>query len=205
MYKRTVTLGVVLFICFNTAQAQTKIDVKTNFTQKAELTIIKNGIIETLKNSAYFKVVNTGEDYSLWITDINRYKYLNKRYVTVSIELRTPAFLTHGDLIISRRLSATYNPAVLKNSTSTKDLRKRIALLIREKKRLSTLVAKGRNEVASAAATVEPVSGVITYYLLPYVRKYIGSIHLNTSKLILAEAMYMGGKVDNFLINYLYH
>ncbi len=73
--EKTILLVLVCFVGFQSAEAQIKIDVKTDLNVKARYTVIKTGIVKMIDSSPNYEVVNTGEDYSLWITSIGRSQY----------------------------------------------------------------------------------------------------------------------------------
>ena len=86
-----------------------KFDVKTKFSEKMDVTGAKNGLISYIENAEWCDVVYTKEDYSIWIKNTKRITKDNNVTVTFDLELRTPAFLTEGDLIKSKTMTITYD------------------------------------------------------------------------------------------------
>ena len=87
-----------------------KIDVKTSFKQKSDITGAKNGLIAYLKEVGkdWCSVQEIGEDYEVWIKDPLRIKSGNKRTVTITLDLKKST--TFGaDLVKTISLSETYN------------------------------------------------------------------------------------------------
>lgn len=82
-----------------------KIDVKTSFEDKFSATGIKNGHIAymRLKGAKWCVDEETGEDYSFWIKDVRSVQGKDSTTIRFDLELRTPSFLTSGDLIEARK------------------------------------------------------------------------------------------------------
>lgn len=86
-----------------------KFDVKTKFAEKMDVTGAKNGLISFIKSASWCDVVETGEDYSVWIKNCKRTPQSNNVTVSFDFELRTPAFVSEGDLIKSKKFTITYD------------------------------------------------------------------------------------------------
>jgi hypothetical protein len=83
----------------------TKLDVKTSFVGKKGIQHLKAGVIAALKASPLYATVETGEDYSLWITDASKRPVDGRGYLLVVVlELRTPARFRYGKLLASREV-----------------------------------------------------------------------------------------------------
>ncbi len=84
--------------------AQVKIDVKTPFDDKHELRYIKTAARQALESSTSFKVTEFGEKYSLWILNPAQRITRDGEEVSFNLELRTPAAVTRGKHLVSRRV-----------------------------------------------------------------------------------------------------
>jgi hypothetical protein len=90
------------------AQQKVEIDLKTKLLEKPELTAAKNGTLLLLNESGWGEVVETGEDYALWIRDAHREERGDSIALTVELELRDPSFLQEGELLASRTITIVY-------------------------------------------------------------------------------------------------
>ena len=90
------------------AQDKIEIDLKTKLLEKPELTAAKNGTLLLLNESDWGSVVETGEDYALWIRDARREERGDSIALTVELELRDPSFLQEGALLASRTVTIVY-------------------------------------------------------------------------------------------------
>lgn len=91
------------------AQEKTEIDLKTKIFEKPELTAAKNGTLLLLNQSEWGTVVETGEEYALWIRDARREERGDSIALTVDLELREPSFLQEGALLSSRTITIVYS------------------------------------------------------------------------------------------------
>ena len=81
------------------------IDVKTKLTNKIEASGTKNGAIAYLNNQEWCKVVETGENYSLWIKDLSR-DTSNFPNITIGFNLELQEYyLIVGRLIPDNKLA----------------------------------------------------------------------------------------------------
>lgn len=109
---RRATLLLILsvaLVSLTTASAQYAFDVKTSLAEKRELTILKQGVISVLEEKPWASVQEVGEDYSLWLTNLQRTHEQDSIRVTIGVSLRTPAMLTRGEHITARHVSVTYD------------------------------------------------------------------------------------------------
>jgi hypothetical protein len=111
MRKIIVALLFINGFAFQAVYGQVKLDVKTEFQNKLQLSVVKNGLILMLDNNSNYKVVHTREDYSLWIKQYG-YSANTGTYAKIDalIELHTPAFFTHGNLVKAFHVEYRYNP-----------------------------------------------------------------------------------------------
>jgi hypothetical protein len=90
------------------AQDRVAIDVKTTTGGKIDLAPVEVGMTVCLNQSDWANVSEIGEDYSLWLKSYERIKKGENTEARLTLELRTPAFLRSGSLIISRTVATTF-------------------------------------------------------------------------------------------------
>jgi hypothetical protein len=100
---------LIIIILFSSSYPQIKFDVKTLMDEKIQLRFIKLAVINNLKNSNWAKIVEFGEDYSLWLTDLERYDLGDSIKSEFIIELRTPSMINRGKLLQIKHISVTYD------------------------------------------------------------------------------------------------
>lgn len=112
MLKQASTALIVL-LCMThydvAAQNQYAYDVKTPLTAKYELQIVKQGVLLAIDESPTARVQEFGEDYSLWLTEVQRYLQGDSLYVVAQIELRGPSSLGRGELFGRRSCHIQYH------------------------------------------------------------------------------------------------
>ena len=86
------------------AAAQIKIDLKTPVEDKEKLKLAKAGLGAYLRQVEWAKVVNVGEDYSVWIKKLKRRFKGNMLHFEVDLELKTAADLGSGKPISARHI-----------------------------------------------------------------------------------------------------
>lgn len=91
----------------DTVLSPIKLDIKTALDEKGELKLAKAGLKVYLKQSEWAKVVNLGEDYSVWLTQFRRKLKGNVLRIEMDIELRTPATLDKGEFLDKRHIVDT--------------------------------------------------------------------------------------------------
>lgn len=109
---KIVTILFLIALCIRSPFAlaqQYAFDVKTQLAEKKDLQIVKQGVLLAIREAPWAQDTEVGEDYSLWITNLNRVQEGDSMYLTVDIELRTPAMLTRGTFIASRRVGIGYH------------------------------------------------------------------------------------------------
>ncbi|TAL69043.1 MAG: hypothetical protein EPN82_08105 [Bacteroidetes bacterium] len=99
-----------------------KFDVKTDIIEKAANAGAKAGLKANIENCGWAEVVETGEDYSLWIDAATRDKNKGIVHLEFNFELRTATFMGVGDLIKIKHFTLDYDPeADWENVTSIPD------------------------------------------------------------------------------------
>lgn len=91
----------------DTARAPIKLDIKTALAVKEKSKLAKAGLIAYLKQSDWAKVVNFGEDYSVWIENFRRKLRGNTIQFQLDLELRTQADIGIGKLIVTSHIADT--------------------------------------------------------------------------------------------------
>ncbi len=113
MLKKVMIFFVSAFLLnclfLNNANAKTRIDVKSKMEDKIDITAAKNGIISYLKSSKWAKVVEVGEDYSLWIKAYEKNYDESFCVINLTLELRTASMFTDGKLIEKKIVNVTYS------------------------------------------------------------------------------------------------
>jgi hypothetical protein len=111
MLKWIAVLTVVLSVFRHDASAQTQyaFDVKTPLTSKYELQIVKQGILLALDESPTARVQEFREDYSLWLTEVQRYLRNDSLHVVATVELRGPAGFRRGTFFAKRKCRLRYH------------------------------------------------------------------------------------------------
>ncbi|MFP4544109.1 MAG: hypothetical protein ACLFQU_07725 [Candidatus Kapaibacterium sp.] len=114
-----VIISVVIISCSENASGPTEtipdpvnyylFDVKTEFSEKMDVTGAKNGLMAYIDKSEWADNQETGENYSVWIKNCTREINDTKITVEFDFELRTAAMFTHGDLIKSKRIKVKYD------------------------------------------------------------------------------------------------
>jgi hypothetical protein len=108
--KRFLLIFIVL-MCFVSSAifAQITLDVKTKFKEKYQLKGVKYGVIYFLKQKGY-KVVEVGEDYALWLTDIQEKRIEPDRYsIRLYIKISRPSLFRQKKAIASELIEMDYS------------------------------------------------------------------------------------------------
>ncbi len=112
MLKQISTALMVLLCVVHhdvAAQKQYAYDVKTPLAAKYELQIVKQGVLLALDDSPTAHVQEFGEDYSLWLTEVQRFLRGDSLHVIAQIELRGPSALGRGELFARRNCHIQYH------------------------------------------------------------------------------------------------
>jgi len=88
-----------------------RLDVKTSYIEKANITEAKNGCINYLNQIPSVMIAETGEDYSIWIRDYDSKINNNNVIITADLQIRTPSFIRDGRLLKEHKVRITYNPS----------------------------------------------------------------------------------------------
>ncbi len=105
---------VAVLVCFTPLFGQSqnetivKLDVKTLMNEKNALAVSKLGTIQFLNESAWARVVEVGEDYSLWLKNYEIMQADNEITISLDVELRTPAAFRNGRLLESRHIEVSF-------------------------------------------------------------------------------------------------
>ena len=89
-------------------EEKTYFDVKTKFAEKTDLMAAKLGTIIFIINSDWAGIKEIGEDYSLWLKNYKRKKEKDTIYVSLDVEIRTPAMFRSGSLLESRKIEVHF-------------------------------------------------------------------------------------------------
>jgi len=118
--KRNILIMILCFIA-STAWGQYKIDLKTPAGDKEKLKLAKAGLGAYLRQAEWAKVVNVGEDYSVWIKDLKRKFTGNILHFDVTLEVRTTADVGSGALLNSRMIRDTIDLSAIGSKTTFED------------------------------------------------------------------------------------
>lgn len=105
----------MVFVCTVPIElhAQHKIDVKTILIEKAELKYLLSGVEWALQETSWVDVTEVGEDYSLYLTEIERLRDRDLISVGLVVHLRTPAMFRTGRPLAKRGVFASFSEADL--------------------------------------------------------------------------------------------
>ncbi len=98
-----------LLIGLTNTYAQITFDVKTQMSEKQDLQNYKQGLLSAISKSGWARELETGEDYSLWLNDLNRSYQADSVIVTIIVQLRTKAMFTNGEFIDARQVWLKYH------------------------------------------------------------------------------------------------
>ena len=112
---RTTCIAILLSAtCAAHLTAQVAIDVKTPIARKGKIAVVKQGVSSALKASGWARTTEFGEDYALYLHDLQRQKgSLDTVVVRLLIEVRKPSFLKKGDLIATETVEVRYSVGAL--------------------------------------------------------------------------------------------
>jgi hypothetical protein len=100
---------IALLLSPPAAAAQYDLDVKTRSEEMVRLQTVKQGMKLTLEDQPWASVVEFGEDYSLWLTDLERDHRGDVVHVDLNVFLRTPAMLGTGEHVDATRVQLSYH------------------------------------------------------------------------------------------------
>lgn len=98
-----------------------RIDLKTPLEEKLALMAVESGLGAYLQQTTWAKVTEFGEQYSLWLKSYRRSEQGSRVNLDLEIELRTPAFVTRGNLLGNTAVSVAYDRSVLSAIRDPKD------------------------------------------------------------------------------------
>jgi hypothetical protein len=111
--KKNFMVIVVLIIMFAFGplfpdSAKVKLDVKTKFKEKFELKGVKFGVIYFLKQDGY-KIVEVGEDYAVWVVDIEEEREEPDSYtIRLTVKITPPSLFRQKEAIASGKVEMEY-------------------------------------------------------------------------------------------------
>jgi|GEM_PF-2840538 len=112
-------LAFSLLLAVTTGSAQgIALDVKTRWSEKNDLAAVKYGVIASIERLGRWSVVEFGEDYSLWLTGLQRSQRGDSVLVAMTLELRTPSLVRSGEVLQSRTVRIAYTPRALDSLAS---------------------------------------------------------------------------------------
>ena len=80
------------------------LDIKTKHEEKFDLLPAKIAVSYFITQSKWAKLREVGEDYSVWLTNYQREKIDDTIYISLEIEIRTPAMIRSGSLLKKKRI-----------------------------------------------------------------------------------------------------
>jgi len=112
MSKRYLSLIIFLLLLINFGnifpQGKIFFDVKTKFSEKAELTHIKNALEYRLLNSDWANVTEFGEEFALWLVNYHKTQDDNVSTTELDIEIRKPSLFSEGKLVDEEHIEVRY-------------------------------------------------------------------------------------------------
>lgn len=100
-------LFIFLFLC-TSSFSQIKLDLKSKFSEKSEISAVKNGALLFLKKLGDYQIVEFGEDYSVWFSSYSATLANDTIFISYSIDLRTPAAISPGKIVKTQSVSVEY-------------------------------------------------------------------------------------------------
>jgi hypothetical protein len=153
--------------------------------EKQQLHIIKIAVINVLKQSNWARVTETREDYSLWLTNLQRYSDGNSLISEIDLDLRTPAMLTRGKHINGVHVSIEFDTSGISNVNTSNDTL------------MNFLLVQGLNssglltEFTEIFSISDPLSG---YLLSAFISDFIKEMSRQPTPLESYEANYLAAK-----------
>ena len=100
---------LIWFFLVSVVVAQYSFDVKTQMEEKHKLQIAKQGVLHSIRSSSWATIEDIGEDYSLWLINLNRMHKGDSIYVYLQVQLRTPAMFSSGNYLTHRNVVIRYH------------------------------------------------------------------------------------------------
>lgn len=172
------------------AQRQLKYDVKTRAADTLDLQLAKRGVVAVFNGAPTARVVNTGEDYAVWLSGIDRFVDGDVTRVVVHVDITKPAMVWRKDRVLqSLTPSFSYNRRRLieyaNANISEADLRTTNADFGSVSQRVATMLRQGSSTTTMNVA----VSGVLVSGLVVGLAE---TIRGNPSPVQIAESLYVG-------------
>ncbi|HLP62789.1 MAG TPA: M23 family metallopeptidase [Candidatus Deferrimicrobium sp.] len=98
-----------------------KFDVKTKFMEKELTAAAKAGFISYIHQSSWAKIVEFGEDNSLWLKNYKRSSKGDRIFIELDLEIRSPAMISEGYLIKRKSLNFEFDESQVKKLYSFRD------------------------------------------------------------------------------------
>ena len=194
--KRTVYLfTATLFLLFYglTLSAQVKIDVKTKWSEKKELTVLKHGVIEALDVSVKFDNVEFGEDYALWLRDLKRWSGEGDTIVLeLTLEVREASLFQEGTLLSTGKVRLSYDSRTLDSIGNNPDLLRSAEDYQQMFDLLNKLIAEGAGAIVpKAQPLIASLVGLFLkeYNSAPELREIYEGILVGTEVVIALDRM----------------
>jgi len=103
-----VILIIILAVGPLFSDSEVKLDVKTKFKEKFELKGIKYGVIYFLKQGGY-KIVEVGEDYAVWLVDIEEEREEPDSYtIRLTVRITPPSLFKQKEAVSSGKVEMEY-------------------------------------------------------------------------------------------------
>jgi hypothetical protein len=106
--KKLVLFLALAAMVLTPVLAQTKLDVKTKFTDKFEMKGVKHGVIFYLEKEGY-KIVEVKEEYSVWLTDFEQKNLEGNKYsIKFMVKIEPPALLKEKPPLASKEVKGEF-------------------------------------------------------------------------------------------------
>ena len=136
------TLSLLLF-GGGLLSAQVKVDVKTKWSEKKELTLLKRGVLQALDLSVEFEDVEFGEDYALWLRDVERSRGEGDTViVALAFDVREGSLFQEGELISSGSVTLRYDSRTLDSIANNLNVRQSARTYQESYELINTLIAE---------------------------------------------------------------
>lgn len=178
------------FFSFSSLAAQVRIDVKTKWLEKKELTAAKHGVIAAIEADPATAVTEFGEDYALWIKNLHRTTDgKNRVAVTLHLELRKPSLMGEGELIEKKEITLRYDSRALDSLRSDRGVSATITARQEEHDYWNRLIG-------TAIGNVVPKGGA---FIAPILTALLHNVNAPPSPEEICEAVLIGARVAEWL------
>ncbi len=157
--KKFVLLVILGALVLSPALAQTKLDIKTKFTDKYEMKGLKHGVIYYLEKEGY-QIVEMREDYSVWLVNFEEKRLEGDKYtIKFTVKIEPPALMTEKPALAQKDVAGefTFDPKVMDTDASFVQFLKAKAKDLKEKEKIQAMqVGKlAADEIKALLATVK--------------------------------------------------